>query len=248
MIAIATTAPAVTMTSLELVEYINSQRAEGEAVLQHRDFTAKVPKVLGDGVCEKFRTPYVNPQNGQTYQMYCFPKREACLMAMSYSYDLQAKVFDRMTQLEQVAADRRIPKTYGEALRLAADQAEEIARKDAQLAILTPKVEALDRLETGSDGSFCLTDAAKALQTQPRKFIARLQQMGWIFRRPMGSDWLAHQDRIKTGVLEHKVTTGKRFDSTEWVSTQVRVTAKGMARLGLIFAKEEAQHGHAEEY
>lgn len=24
------------------------------------------------------------------------PKREACLMAMSYSYDIQAKVFDRM--------------------------------------------------------------------------------------------------------------------------------------------------------
>lgn len=33
--------------------------------------------------------------------IYTFPKREACLMAMSYSYELQAKVFDRMTALEE---------------------------------------------------------------------------------------------------------------------------------------------------
>ena len=33
-----------TMTSLEMVEYINSQRKEGEAVLAHADFLKKVPK------------------------------------------------------------------------------------------------------------------------------------------------------------------------------------------------------------
>jgi len=99
-IAIAPTA-AVTMTSLEMVDYINSQRSEGEAELRHDHFMAKVPKVLGEGGVPRFRDTYINPQNGQTYPCYRFPKREACLMAMSYSYDLQAKVFDRMTELEQ---------------------------------------------------------------------------------------------------------------------------------------------------
>ena len=33
----------VTMTSLELVEFINNQRGEGEAVLAHSDFLKKVP-------------------------------------------------------------------------------------------------------------------------------------------------------------------------------------------------------------
>lgn len=66
---------AITMTSLELVDFINSQRGEGEAELRHRDFTAKVPKVIGEGVCEIFRTPHTNPQNGQTYFIYAFPKR-----------------------------------------------------------------------------------------------------------------------------------------------------------------------------
>ena len=87
-----------TMTSLELVDFINASRAEGEAELRHDSFMAKVPKVLG-GVQNLLDT-YIHPQNGQTYSCYRFPKREACLMAMSYSYELQAKVFDRMTELE----------------------------------------------------------------------------------------------------------------------------------------------------
>ena len=92
--------PTVTMTSFELVDFINSTRKDGEAVLRHDHFMAKVSKVLGEGV-PKFRDTYVHPQNGQEYPCYRFPKREACLMAMSYSYELQAKVFDRMTELEE---------------------------------------------------------------------------------------------------------------------------------------------------
>jgi len=89
----------VTMTSLELVDFINSQRGEDDSELRHDDFMRKVPKVLGEGV-RKISDTYTHPQNGQQYPCYRFPKREACLMAMSYSYDLQAKVFDRMTEME----------------------------------------------------------------------------------------------------------------------------------------------------
>jgi hypothetical protein len=54
----------------------------------------------------------------------------------------------------------------------------------------------------------------------------------------MGSGWLAYQGRLTMGVMEHKVTTGDKSDGTGWTSTQVRVTAKGMARLALVIAKE----------
>jgi hypothetical protein len=94
------------MTSLELVEFINSTRRPDEAELRHDHFTVRVPKVLGEtapkflGIIEK-----PMPNGGtRTYAAYRFPKREACLMAMSYSYELQAKVFDRMTALETVSA------------------------------------------------------------------------------------------------------------------------------------------------
>jgi len=93
----------ITMTSLEMVEFINSQRKEGEAELRHDHFMAKVPKVLGESLVPKFlgTSFYVNGAGNKVPRdIYTFPKREACLMAMSYSYDLQAKVFDRMTVLE----------------------------------------------------------------------------------------------------------------------------------------------------
>ena len=98
------TKPTVTMTSLELVDFINSTRKDGEAVLRPDNFMAKVPSVLGANQAPKFlgTSNYLNGAGNQVpRKIYNFPKREACLMAMSYSYELQAKVFDRMTELEE---------------------------------------------------------------------------------------------------------------------------------------------------
>lgn len=100
-----------TMTSLEMVDYINADRkakAESEGLkfpckkysqLKHKSFLAKVPKVLGEKQSAKYFADYTD-EKGRTYPCYKFPKREACLMAMSYSYELQAQIFDRMTELE----------------------------------------------------------------------------------------------------------------------------------------------------
>lgn len=110
-------ATGVTMTSLELVDYINAEReakatavgaqfpSKGHAQLRHDQFMAKVPKVLGVETSPKFLGDDIfTAGNGAQAirKIYLLPKREACLMAMSYSYEIQAKVFDRMTALEQV--------------------------------------------------------------------------------------------------------------------------------------------------
>ncbi|MEY0513117.1 Rha family transcriptional regulator [Providencia manganoxydans] len=100
-----------TMTSLEMVDYINADRkakAEMKGLafpcreyrkLRHDHFMVKVPKVLGENQSPKFLGDYTDSK-GRLYSCYRFPKREACLMAMSYSYELQAQVFDHMTELE----------------------------------------------------------------------------------------------------------------------------------------------------
>lgn len=88
---------AVTMSSLEMVQFINNQRDDFAAELAHSDFLKKVPQVLGE-VAGNFSSYYI-ASNGKQNPCYKFPKREACLMAMSYSYDLQAKVFDRMANM-----------------------------------------------------------------------------------------------------------------------------------------------------
>lgn len=150
----------ITMTSLELVDFINDDRqsrahsngaafpSPGFSKLEHRDFLSKVPHVLGKQVCEKFRTPYRHPQNGQMYPMYTFPKREACLMAMSYSYELQAKVFDRMTALEQSSQIPTLPHFSDPvaAARAWADAKEGEQIAVAQLALAAPKVNFFDKV------------------------------------------------------------------------------------------------------
>ncbi|QIL69590.1 hypothetical protein G7048_03905 [Diaphorobacter sp. HDW4B] len=105
----------VTMTSLEIVDFINDLRKEdahaagaafpsqGFAKLEHSDFMKKVPEVLEEraGI---FSATYQIPgpnSSSRTAPCYRFPKREASLMAMSYSYKIQAKVWDHMTALEE---------------------------------------------------------------------------------------------------------------------------------------------------
>lgn len=114
----------VTMTSLELVDFINSERrsmaessgqvfpSKGYALLRHDSFMDKVPKVLGTEAVPKFLGVdiFINNTGGKVKRnIYVFPKREACLMAMSYSYDIQAKVFDRMTMLEEQQKPALLP-------------------------------------------------------------------------------------------------------------------------------------------
>ena len=103
-----------TMSSLEMVDYINTERqvkAEEEGMsfpckkyrkLRHDSFMAKVPKVLGETQSPKFFGDYIDGK-GRAQSCYNFPKREACLMAMSYSYELQAKVYDYMEELDRQA-------------------------------------------------------------------------------------------------------------------------------------------------
>jgi phage antirepressor YoqD-like protein len=210
----------ITMTSLELVQFINNQRAVGEAELQHKHFLEKVPKVLGEGYAI-FSATYVHQQNGQTYPCYKFPKREACLMAMSYSYDLQAKVFDRMTELEQQQTPK-LPKTFSEALRLAAEQAEQIETQALQLEQQRPAVEFVERY-VEARSSKAISDVAKILGAKPQAFFTWLHESGIIFKR--NGSWMPysgveHHFEVKTGEANGHAFTQSKFTphGIAWIS------------------------------
>ena len=90
---------AISMTSLEIVEFINSRRPEGSAELRHADFMTKVPKVLDEKDLRNFSEIYFDSYNREQ-RCYRFPKRESMLMAMSYDYAAQAAIYDRWQELE----------------------------------------------------------------------------------------------------------------------------------------------------
>lgn len=104
---------------------------------------------------------------------------------------------------------------------------------EAANAELTPKAAALDRLST-ADGSLCITDAAKAIQVQPKALFSYLRQHNWIYKRPGGKSYLGYQARTNAGDLEHKVTTVLRGDGSEKVVEQVLVTPRGLTKLAML--------------
>ena len=101
---------------------------------------------------------------------------------------------------------------------------------------MRPAVEALEQIAE-AHGSFTRTEAAKHLGVAPQMLCRWMTTNGWTYRRPNSKDDIAYQSKITAGYLEHKVSTGLRPDGTEWISTQVRVTPKGLTILAKAFPK-----------
>ena len=234
----------VTMTSHELVEFINNHRKEqaegsgyafpskGFAKLQHKDFLAKVPEVLGAQTSAKFSADLPDSY-GRLQPAYRFPKREATLMAMSYSYALQAAVYDHMTALEAKATQPafQIPATLSAALRLAAEQAEQIERQQEQLAIAAPKVEFVDRY-VESTGNKCFRTVAKLLGAKESALRAFLQYRGVMYL--LDGEWMAYSQHHAAG--RFVVKTGSRNGHS---FAQTLFTPKGVQWIAGQWAKHQ---------
>ena len=223
----------VTMVSLELVDYINDSRKfdEKPVQLRHADFMAKVPKVLGVETSEKFRSSYL-AGNGEQRPCYRFPKREACLMAMSYSYELQAQFFDRMTAMENHIAAQNLPSyAIDDPIERAKKWIEEEKQKQAvihQLEIAAPKVAFVDKYVAGN-GNKTFRQVAKLLQVKENTFRSFLVENKIMYL--LNGEWTAYQNHVdakrfhvKTGVSEfghafnHALFTPKGI---EWIAAEL---------------------------
>lgn len=123
-----------------------------------------------------------------------------------------------------------VPQSLPEALRLAADLAEQVATQKAEIAVLAPRSEALAVI-ADADGSLCVTDAAKALQMPPGELWAYLLSAQWIYRRDKDGHPVAYQSKLTAGYLEHKVVPIPNGPGKTWARQQVRVTPKGLTAL-----------------
>lgn len=66
---------------------------------------------------------------------------------------------------------------------------------------------------------------------RPRELFNWLSSHQWIYRWTGSPNWIAYQNKLQQGLLEHKVTTVERGDGSEKVTEQVRITPKGLARI-----------------
>ena len=199
----------------------------------HRNVTRDIAKMLGE-IGEsmlKFEHTYQNPQNGQNYREYLLPKNLTLNLVAGYRSELRLKIIDRWLELEGGNAAPSIPQTLPEALRLAADLAEQKAEAEARLSIAAPKAEAYDRIAE-SDGTYTVTQAAKTLDMKPSALFDYMRGTGrWLYRNSGCSEDIAYQERIQSGLMVHRVKTINVGTDKEKTITRARITAKGLAKL-----------------
>lgn len=223
-----------TLTVQAQPQQLMSSREVAELTGKSHDNVLRDARSLAKkGVLKSEETPYLHPQNGQSYPEFMLTQRDALVLVSGYNPELRAKIIDRWQELEaRLVAHVQIPTTFAEALRLAADKAEENQRLQDALAKQAPKVAAINRL-AGAGGAICITDAAKQLQLAPSRLFAWMEQNRWIYRRAGSTRWVAFQPRITAGLLKHKVTSLKPDPESgvDRAAFSVLVTTKGLARL-----------------
>jgi phage antirepressor YoqD-like protein len=120
-----------------------------------------------------------------------------------------------------------------DALRgLLLNYSQEVKSLRSEVAEAKPMVEAFDKIAV-ADGSFNMTESAKVLQVKPSVLRKHLHANRWIYRRNGSKNWLGYQDRIQSGVIEHKINVYEKEDGSQGVSEQVRITPKGITRLAM---------------
>ena len=231
LFALSPSPGAPTMSSREIADLTGST---------HDNVLKTVRALITKGVVFGNETPYVHPQNGQTYSEIRLDHRNTMVIVSGYSAEMRAKIVDRWIELEKVQLARPAVDTLAmlndpAAMRgLLLTYSEKVLSLEADRAAMVPKVEAHDRIAE-SFGSVCRRIAAKNLGVPPLVLNRWLMTNGWTYQLVGSKDVLAYQSKMNAGYLEHKVETGDKGDGTMWTRTSVRVTPKGMLALTKAF-------------
>jgi Rha family phage regulatory protein len=208
----------------------------------HRDVTRAITNLLSqepDLALRNFtQGVYTLPETGaQEHRMFDMTRDGFALLAMGFTgakalkWKLRYIEAFNVMEAELRSKPAAAPMTREQILAQAFMIADETIKEQAkEIAALTPKAEALDRIAT-ADGSLCITDAAKLLQVRPTDLFSFLREHRWIYKRVGTDHYVGYQDRTNAGDLEHKVNTILRPDGSERVTEQVRITPRGLAKL-----------------
>ncbi|EFJ6089125.1 DNA-binding protein [Escherichia coli] len=158
---------AIKMTSIEIAELVGSRHDKVKQSIERlavRGVIRNPPMV----VFEKIN----NLGLLRGVEAYVFEgeqgKRDSIIVVAQLSPEFTARLVDRWRELEGATA--KIPQTFSEALRLAADLEDQKAELEKQLALAAPKVEFADRV--GGASGILIGNFAKVVGIGPNKLFA----------------------------------------------------------------------------
>lgn len=183
-----------------------------------------------------YESTYLN-ERGQSFPVFVMNRDGFSLLAMGLTgaKAMQFKVgfieqFNQMeTIIKDVAQRPAIPQTLSEALRLAADQAEQIEQQQKQIEAQRPRVLFSQSVETSKD-SVLIGELAKIIcqngvETGEKRLFQWLRENNYLcshgerYNQPT-------QRAIELGLFEIRKTTINVGESTK-VRTTTKVTGKG---------------------
>lgn len=216
----------VTMSSREIARLVQSK---------HGDVKRSADRLSAAGILTAplAHTPYEHPQNGQIYDEYWFNKRDSLVIVARLSPEFTAAVVDRWQELESSQAVH-VPQSLPEALRLAADLAEQKEQLAQQLAAAAPKVEFVDRY-CSAKGSMSFRQVAKLLNAKETELRLFLIEHNILYR--LGGALTPMAPHIAAGRFEVKTGTSA---ANNHAFSQARFTPKGIRWVGGLWAEHIA--------
>lgn len=217
-----------TMSSIHLRELINAEReSAGEPQVRNDHFLARVEDELGDELegVQKFYTPV----HGNQVATYNLTLDQCALVGMRESKGVRRVVLKKIKDLESGMLIQ-IPQSLSAALRLAADQAEQIEQQAHALAIAAPKAEFVDNYVDGT-GLKGFRQVAKLLGANEPDFRLFLQDRKIMYR--LGGEWMpyaAHVDAERFAVKTGQADNGHAFNTAKF-------TPKGIAWVAGLWAQ-----------
>lgn len=178
-----------TITSLALVEQINIFRNEegNRAVLLHKSLLETIRDEFSDEINEQNLLPVkYKDAKGEERPMFELTLPQARQILVRESKFVRKAVIAYIDKLEKKLREVfKVPQTYAEALRLAAEQAEEIEKQQLLIAEQKPKAEYFDAL-VDRKLNINFRDTAKELGVKEKEFIKFLLDRQYIYRDKKG--------------------------------------------------------------
>ncbi|ECB0374099.1 phage regulatory protein/antirepressor Ant [Salmonella enterica subsp. enterica serovar Muenchen] len=222
MSQLATTA--LTMSSSDIAELVESR---------HDHVKRSIERLAERGVIELPPMGEVKNHLNQSVSVYLIGKRDSYIVVAQLSPEFTARLVDRWQELEE-GQSVSVPRSLPEALRLAADLAEQKEQLTIQLAAAAPKVEFVDRY-CSAKGSMSFRQVAKLLNAKETEFRLFLIERNILYR--LGGTLTPMAQHISAGRFEVKTGTSS---TSNHAFSQTRFTARGVRWIGGLWAEHIA--------
>ena len=220
-----------TMTSLEIAEVTGKR---------HDSILRDIRNILSQGVdAHNFVETYYTDKSNRQQKCYTLTKKGCLILASGYDVILREKIINRWEELETKERNQyQVPKSFAEALMLAAKQQEQIEEQQRQLeanskeivelngaiAEMEPKVTYVDMI-LASKETVTTTQIAQDYGQSAKAFNVLLRNFG--VQHKVGGQWVLYAKHLPFGYVQSDTFPIVHKNGTNGTVMQTKWTQKG---------------------